>query len=67
MLQCPFVQITRSNTVLLSALAQMAQATPFEIHVSDELLELTRKKLELSRLPDQLLDVEWEGTELPEF
>jgi len=45
----------------------MAQATPFEIHVSDELLELTRKKLELSRLPDQLLDVEWEGTELPEF
>jgi len=45
----------------------MAQATPFEIHVPEDLLELTRKKLELSRLPDQLLDVEWEGTESREF
>jgi len=45
----------------------MAHATPFKIHVSEELLKLTKKKLELSRLPDQLLDVEWEGAELPEL
>jgi hypothetical protein len=39
----------------------MTAPKPFKINVSDNLLELTKKKLELSRLPDQLLDVEWEG------
>jgi Epoxide hydrolase N terminus len=33
---------------------------PFKIHVSDELLALTRSKLEAARFPDQLTDTEWE-------
>lgn len=36
-------------------------ATPFKIHVPDEVLALTKQKLLLSRLPDQLQNVTWEG------
>lgn len=39
-----------------------AAPVPFKIHVPDELLEQTKRKLELARLPDQLLNVVWEGT-----
>jgi hypothetical protein len=42
----------------------MTALKPFKINVSDDFLELTKKKLELSRLPDQLVDVEWEGHSL---
>lgn len=35
--------------------------TPFKIHVPDDLLAQTKRKLELARLPDQLLNVVWEG------
>ena len=39
----------------------MTEPIPFKVNISDDLLELTKKKLELSRLPDQLLNVNWEG------
>jgi hypothetical protein len=42
----------------------MATPKPFKINVSDDLLDLTKKKLKLSRLPDQLANVEWEGHSL---
>jgi hypothetical protein len=39
----------------------MAIPTPFKIHVADDLLLLTKQKLESIRLPDQLEDIVWEG------
>lgn len=40
----------------------MIAPTPFQIYVPDELLAQTKRKLENSRLPDQLENVEWEGS-----
>lgn len=39
----------------------MATPTAFKIHIPDSLLAQTKQKLELSRLPDQLDNVQWEG------
>ena len=39
-------------------------ATPFQIHVSDDILRITKQKLELARLPDQLENLNWEGPTL---
>jgi hypothetical protein len=46
----------------------MSTPEPFEIHVSDELLRVTRAKLESARFPDELQDVGWEdGTPTSEI
>ena len=39
----------------------MTSPTPFKIHVSDDILAQTKRKLESARLPDNLLNVVWEG------
>jgi hypothetical protein len=52
--QQPLRQSLRSKSMAINA------PEPFEIKVNDELLRLTRTKLESARFPDDLQDAGWE-------